>query len=482
MGSNKLEIIVPFESNLISLNDKQVVTNKVQEIVSSTLVAMNKSVESIELYELNEYWPNRYRALIDVEVNNAIEFTQVPLFVENGQIYVDESSHVLLTFRQLLRNTTSRLHLKPEFISLDIESVRIMFDQKSSIKQQQPFRLSSSTRSSTYYSEYVDTTPHRAKETTKKAAGRSRLKTKASTTLSTSTIETTTSERPPVKTETIQTPVQVDLESTTLTMKMSRLSNNRLVQTTESKIIEATTPLITTLLSTTTTTTPTSTTTVVESTTIVTSQSTQTSVVVTEPSSTSTESSTVSTTEPVSLVSVESSSTTSSIATSSIVSTSTTVLISSSSSTIQSTTSNEIINNGGEERLDQKTTTDHPADMHTSSKELVIDLILDGNGELNFKIGEMNSTTTTSDSTTTSTESTTTTATEPPASVTSIILTTIVSESTSSSHVVANAARNAAILMPVAPVAASDSNELDAILEIDGRESFERVFRNLHPN
>ena len=140
MGSNRLEILIPFQSNALDLQAQQVVTNKVQEMIEMSFLAMNKSVDSMQLYELNEYAPDSYRAIIDVELSNAIEFALVSLLIENSQVRVDESSKLLQLFREGFQNATTSLNLKPAFIKVDVDNVQILFDQKD-YSMKQPSRL-----------------------------------------------------------------------------------------------------------------------------------------------------------------------------------------------------------------------------------------------------------------------------------------------------------------------------------------------------
>jgi hypothetical protein len=122
---------------------------------------MNKTFDSIQLFELNEYEQNKFKALIDVELRNAIEFTFQPLFVDtsnnhssssNQIIKIDESSKLLNTFRLAFKNITQSLNLKDEFVNIDIDKIEILFDQKtrpsfssSSGTSAQPPRLMNTT-------------------------------------------------------------------------------------------------------------------------------------------------------------------------------------------------------------------------------------------------------------------------------------------------------------------------------------------------
>lgn len=141
-----MEIVVPFNSTVQDLDDKSALVNKIQEIVYDTFVNINKTIEVIQLFELNEVAKNSYVAIIDVELKDAKEFARVTLLKENEfRIKVIEPSQTLKLFRETFKNITLSLNLNLESLNIDFSNIEILFDTKTSSKQSETARLFTNT-------------------------------------------------------------------------------------------------------------------------------------------------------------------------------------------------------------------------------------------------------------------------------------------------------------------------------------------------
>lgn len=233
-----------------------------------TFVDMNKTVEVIQLYELNEYSNNSYLASIDVELKDASAFSIVTLLEEtDGRVKLADHCEILNIYREIFKNLTLALNINIDSLRIDFSNIQILFDLKpTSVK-----------------------TPD------------SRLFTDSTTLISTTVTSTQTN----IPAENVNLALDLNLyrlaptikiyESTSILTEISKKMSSTLQSTTNTVLSTTTAPESTTLFSPTSTTSTSSTTSSTSSTTTSTS-STTTSTSSTTTSISSTTTSTSSTT------------------------------------------------------------------------------------------------------------------------------------------------------------------------------------------
>ena len=92
---------------------------------------MNKTVEVMKYYDPYLSIDNSsYLARIDVELENAVDFSTVPLKASHGRISIDKSAKLLKLFKNSFRNITVKENLNRNLIQIDFESIEILFGQK----------------------------------------------------------------------------------------------------------------------------------------------------------------------------------------------------------------------------------------------------------------------------------------------------------------------------------------------------------------
>lgn len=103
---------------------------------------MNKTVDLIQLYELNELSANSFLATFNVELKDASQFSNVVLRKESEtRIKIDDKSDILKSYRNNFFNVTLGLNILPEILSVNVSNVEILYDFKmiySTLKKKQP--------------------------------------------------------------------------------------------------------------------------------------------------------------------------------------------------------------------------------------------------------------------------------------------------------------------------------------------------------
>jgi hypothetical protein len=114
---------------------------------------MNKTVEVMKYYDPYLSIDNAsYLARIDVELENAVDFSTVPLKASHGRISIDKSAKLLKSFKNSFRNITVKENLNRNLIQIDFENIEILFGQKleesetSSANQTSELRTSEGSR------------------------------------------------------------------------------------------------------------------------------------------------------------------------------------------------------------------------------------------------------------------------------------------------------------------------------------------------
>lgn len=107
---------------------------------------MNKTVDLMQLYELNEVATNSYVATIDVELKDASDFSNVILRKESEKrIKIDETSDIIKNYRNNFLNVTLGLNILPEILTINVSNVEILYDFKmihSTLNQTVPTTVS----------------------------------------------------------------------------------------------------------------------------------------------------------------------------------------------------------------------------------------------------------------------------------------------------------------------------------------------------
>jgi hypothetical protein len=92
---------------------------------------MNKTVEVMKYYDPYLSIDNAsFLARIDVELENAVDFSTVPLKASHGRIGIDKSAKLLKLFKNSFRNITVKENLNRNLIQIDFDNIEILFGQR----------------------------------------------------------------------------------------------------------------------------------------------------------------------------------------------------------------------------------------------------------------------------------------------------------------------------------------------------------------
>ena len=92
---------------------------------------MNKTVEVMKYYDPYLAIDNAsFLARIDVELENAVDFSTVPLKASHGRISIDKSAKLLKLFKNSFRNITVKENLNRNLIQIDFDNIEILFGQR----------------------------------------------------------------------------------------------------------------------------------------------------------------------------------------------------------------------------------------------------------------------------------------------------------------------------------------------------------------